>query len=119
VGAFFKERTDDDDVELFGQLAHDGGGGAGDGFGEVEQVGLLFAAEVLGAEQLLQADDLGAAGGGLRAPFPRLFLRFSPGEREQDICTRPTRKRWPEALDILQFSPMSCSSRCSTCTCRR
>jgi hypothetical protein len=47
-----------------------GGGGAGDGLGEVEEGGVFLAAEILGAEQLLEADDLGAAGGGFAdAPF--------------------------------------------------
>ena len=41
------------------------GGGAGDRLGQVEQLGILFAAEVLRAEQLLQADDLRAAAGRL------------------------------------------------------
>ncbi len=41
------------------------GGRAGDGLGQVEIVVIFFAAEVLRAEQLLQADDLRAALGGV------------------------------------------------------
>ena len=48
-----------------GQLAQRLGGRAGDGLGQVEVVVIFFAAEVLRAEQLLQADDLRAALGGL------------------------------------------------------
>src|SRR5580704_10560312 len=50
-------------------LARDGGegigGGAGNGFGEGEEIGLFFAAEILGTEKLGQADDLRAARGGI------------------------------------------------------
>ncbi len=37
----------------------------GNGLGEVEEGGVLALAEVLGQEELRQADDLGATGGGL------------------------------------------------------
>ncbi len=36
------------------------GRGAGNGFGQIEQARVFFAAEILRAEELLQADDLRA-----------------------------------------------------------
>jgi hypothetical protein len=59
-GALFEQGNDDDDAMFAGDVLEGAGGGAGDGFGESE-VGILFRlAEVLGAEELLGADDLGA-----------------------------------------------------------
>ena len=66
-GAALEERGDDDDVPLAGDGGECGGGGAGDGLGDAEE-GVIFAlAEVLGAEELGQADDVGTCIGGFAA----------------------------------------------------
>ena len=71
-GAALEEAGDEDDVFFRGDLAEEGGAGAGDGFGEVEE-GVVFAlAEVLGAEELGEADDVGAGAGGLADEGRRL-----------------------------------------------
>ena len=64
-GAALKERSDDHDAQLARQLAQRFGRGPGDRLGEVEAVVIFLAAEILRAEQLLQADDLRAEFGGL------------------------------------------------------
>ena len=56
---------DHDDLELARELAERLGGWSGNRLREVEQLGVLLAAEILGTEQLLQADDLRAPRGGL------------------------------------------------------
>ena len=63
-GAAFEEGGDEDDAELAADGGEGVGGGAGDGFGEREE-GVVFAlAEVLGAEELGEADEVGAEVGG-------------------------------------------------------
>ena len=64
-GAPLKQRRDDDDLQLARQLAQRLGGRAGNRLGQIEQLGVLLAAEILRAEQFLQADDLRPARGGL------------------------------------------------------
>jgi len=63
-GAFFEKGCHDDDAKFGGEWLETLGGRAGDGFGEIEEAGVFFAAEVLGAEKFLGADDLRATGGG-------------------------------------------------------
>ncbi|MGA2742670.1 MAG: hypothetical protein ABSG65_35180 [Bryobacteraceae bacterium] len=73
-----------------GQAAEGGGGWAGDGLGQIEEGGVLFAAEILRTEEFLEADDLRATGGGLGdAPFG--FGEVFVGVEEQAIWTRPMR----------------------------
>ena len=63
-GAALEEAGDEDDAGFAADAGEDVGGGAGDGFGEVEE-GVVFAlAEVLGAEELGEADEGGALAGG-------------------------------------------------------
>ena len=67
-----EERGDDDDLFLAGDSAEALGGGAGDGLGEVEEGNVFTLAEVLSAEELGQADDVGALAGGLADAVRRL-----------------------------------------------
>ena len=63
-GAAFEEAGDEDDAGFAADAGEGVGGGAGDGLGEAEE-GVVFAlAEVLGAEELGEADELGALAGG-------------------------------------------------------
>ncbi len=63
-GAAFEEAGYEDDSGFAADAGEGVGGGAGDGFGEREE-GVVFAlAEVLGAEELGEADELGAETGG-------------------------------------------------------
>ena len=63
-GAALEEAGDEDYAGFAADAGEDVGGGAGDGLGEAEE-GVVFAlAEVLGAEELGEADDLGALAGG-------------------------------------------------------
>ena len=63
-GAALEEAGDEDDAGFAADAGEDVGGGAGDGLGEAEE-GVVFAlAEVLGAEELGEADELGALAGG-------------------------------------------------------
>ena len=65
-----KQRSDDDYPQLGGQPAKRCGGWTGDGFGQIEERGIFLAAEILRAEQLLEADNLRPAASGLAdAPF--------------------------------------------------
>ena len=90
-GALLEQRGDDHHAEFGGQRAQAVGGGAGDGFGEIEQAGVFFAAEILRAEQFLQADDLRALLRGF-ADLARRLGRDSPaGSRPQAIWTSPMR----------------------------
>ena len=57
---------------------------------QIEQFGVLFAAEILAAKQFLQADDLRALATPLRGSRLIAFCRLSSGSVEQVICTRPT-----------------------------
>ena len=59
-GALLEERSDDHDAQFGGERAEAIGGGAGNGFRQIEQPRVFFAAEILRAEQFLQADDLRA-----------------------------------------------------------
>ena len=65
-------------------------GGAGDGLGQIEQIGVFFAAEILRAEQFLHADDLRPSAGGF-ADAPLGFGQISLGSTQQAIWTRPMR----------------------------
>ena len=63
-GAALEEAGDEDDAGFAADAGEDVGGGAGDGLGEAEE-GVVFAlAEVLGAEELGEADEVGALAGG-------------------------------------------------------
>ena len=62
-GAALEEAGDDDYFFFFGDCGQRLGRGAGDGLGGVEE-GVLFAlAEVLGAEEFGEADDVGSGAG--------------------------------------------------------
>ena len=63
-GALFEKRGDDDDFVFAGELLERGGGGAGDGFGELEKCVIIAQAEVMGSEQLPGAAGQGAIQGG-------------------------------------------------------
>ena len=63
-GAAFEEGSDDDDFFFAGDGAEALGAWAGDGLGEVEEGDVFALAEVLRAEELGQADDVGAFTGG-------------------------------------------------------
>jgi len=64
-GAALEEAGDEDDLVLAGDGGECACGGAGDGFGEGEE-GVVFAlAEVLGAEELGEADEVCAGESGL------------------------------------------------------
>ena len=65
LGALLEERGDDDDAELGRERGERLGGRARDRLGQVEEPVVLHLAEVLAAEELLQADDLGAPRGGI------------------------------------------------------
>ena len=63
-GAALEEAGDEDDVGFAADAGEGVGGGAGDGLGEAEE-GVVFAlAEVLGAEELGEADEGGSLAGG-------------------------------------------------------
>jgi hypothetical protein len=63
-GSLFKQRRDDHHAEFGGKGLKAIRGWAWNGFGEVEQASVFFAAEVLRAEKFLKAHDLGTARGG-------------------------------------------------------
>ena len=69
----FEEGGDNDDVILFRELLKSFGGRAGDGFGEFEIFVVFGLAEVLGAEEFLGANDLGALFGGALSGGEGLF----------------------------------------------
>src|SRR5207237_8906295 len=71
--ALLKQRRDDDDLLLLGQLAQRLGRRAGDRLGQFEQSAVFGLAEVLRAEKLLQADDLRAALGRITNARQRLL----------------------------------------------
>ena len=90
-GAALEEAGDDDELVLADDLAEGGGGGAGDGLGDGEE-GVVFAlAEVLGAEELGQADELGAGLRRLRARGRRPWRGWPRWSGSQDIWMRATR----------------------------
>ena len=64
-GAPLKKGDDNSGFQLAGEGAEARRTGSGNGLGEIEQSGVLALAEILGAEELGKADDLGAAAGGL------------------------------------------------------
>ncbi len=63
--ATLEDRRDDDDFPRLGHGAERFSGGAGNRFGEIEKFRVLGLTRVARAEQLLGADDLRAAPGGL------------------------------------------------------
>src|ERR1039458_1775415 len=63
--ATLEDRRDDDDFPRLCDGAERFGGGAGNRFGEIEKFRVLGLTRVVRAEQLLSADDLRAAPGGL------------------------------------------------------
>jgi hypothetical protein len=63
--ATLEDRRDDDDFPRLGHGAERFGGGSGNRFGEIEKFRVLGLTRVVRAEQLLSADDLRAAPGGL------------------------------------------------------
>ena len=63
-GAAFEEAGYEDYSGFAADAGEGVGGGAGDGLGEAEEVVVFALAEVLGAEELGEADDLGALAGG-------------------------------------------------------
>ena len=65
LGALLEERRDDHDAELGRERGERLGGRAGDRLGQIEEPMVLHLAEVLATEELLQADDLRAARGGI------------------------------------------------------
>ena len=72
-----EQRRDDDHLQFARDLAERFGRRSGNRLGQVEQFRVLFAAEILRAEQLLQANDLRAARGGfanLRHRFIQILL---------------------------------------------
>ena len=68
-GAALEQGSYQYDFFIFDDLAEDGGGGSGDGLGGVEESVLFALAEVLGAEELREADDIGTGAGGLADEF--------------------------------------------------
>ncbi len=64
-GAALKKRDDDGYFQLAGEGTEAGRTGSGNRLGEVEQRGVFALAEILGAEELGQADDLSTAAGRL------------------------------------------------------
>ena len=80
--AAFKQRRDDHDAQFARQFAQRVGRRAGDRLGQSEQIVILLAAEVLRAEQLLQADDLRARPAASRI-FHSVLARFSFGSIAQ------------------------------------
>ena len=64
-GAALEEGSDNYKAIFANQFAQRGGGGAGDGLGEVEEGVVLALAKVLRAEEFGQADKFGARLGGL------------------------------------------------------
>jgi len=70
--AALKKRGHDDSAGFPRHAAQPFAGGAGDRFGEIKEFGVLTLTKVGRAEQLLQANDLCPAGGGLLNPGDRL-----------------------------------------------
>src|SRR5207302_6556134 len=62
-GAALEDRRDDDHPQLACELAERFRGGAGNRFGQIEALGIFFAAKILSTKQLLEANDLNAAPG--------------------------------------------------------
>ncbi len=63
-GSALEEAGYEDYAGLAANSGEDVGGGAGDGLGEAEEVVVFALAEVLGAEELGEADELGSLAGG-------------------------------------------------------
>ena len=70
-GAPFEQRSDNDDLFFFRDFRERFGGGAGNGFGEIEKVGIFLAAEIFAAKKFVHADDLRAARGRFTDFFDR------------------------------------------------
>lgn len=64
-GAAFEERGDEDDAGFAADAGEDVGGGAGNRLGEAEEVVVFALAEVLGPEELREANERGSLAGGL------------------------------------------------------
>ena len=64
-GPLLEQRGDDDHAQLLGQGGEPLGAGPGNRLGQIEEAMVLDLAEVLAPEELLEADDLRAAGGRL------------------------------------------------------
>ena len=91
-GAALEEAGADHHPALGRQLAQGLGGRAGDGLRQVEAAGVLALAEVAGAEELREADQLGAVPG---RPPPRARGRppgWRPGRLPGLVWTRATRR---------------------------
>ena len=69
-GALLEQRRDDHHAQFGGERAEAIGGRPGNGFGQIEQAGVFFAAEILRAEKFLQADDLRALARGFADASP-------------------------------------------------
>ena len=85
-----EKRRDDHDAEFARQAPERLRGRSRNRLGQGKQLGVFFTAEILRAEQFLQADDLRARAAASRVR-QRAFSRFSFGSSAQLICTRPTR----------------------------
>src|SRR4029077_3265433 len=64
-GPAFEEGNDQDDFQFFRNLRERVGGGAGDGFREIEKIGVFGAAKIFAAKEFIHADDLRAARRGI------------------------------------------------------
>ena len=84
-GAALEEAGDDDDFFFARDLCEEVGGWAGDGLCGVEEGVLLALAEVLRAEKLWEADDVGAGACGFADEGCGLVARLSRVSTLQDI----------------------------------
>src|SRR5208283_3386212 len=102
-GALFKEGGNQDHPMAPGQLAQGGGAGSGNGFGQLE-ISVVFAlTKVLGAEQLLRAEDARALPrrardqpGGAGEILRRIGRRAGLNQTEQN----PPRRALPGMLRL-------------------
>ena len=62
-GAAFENGNDERDFLFFSDLREALGGGAGNGFGEIEEFGIFGAAKIFAGEKLVETDDLSATRG--------------------------------------------------------
>ena len=69
-GLPFEDRHDEDDLKLARERLHGVGGRTGNRLGQVEALAVLRLAEVGRVEELLEADDLRAASGGVANQRP-------------------------------------------------
>jgi hypothetical protein len=68
-GALFEQGSDEHDSQFFRDICELGGGGAGDGFCEIEERGILTLAKVLSLKKLGKADNLRATLGRVMDAF--------------------------------------------------